>query len=100
MFCEEPPKSDIIEDGDGMEEETPTPHEDQMESDLEDFECDEEFEALNNQLDELDRALDSLEQKNDSIHSQLRELLDGSRQNRLEREENSGRASSPAPPAN
>ena len=38
------------------------------------------------QLDQLDKALDAMEQKNDSIHDQLRELLEDSKQARLELE--------------
>jgi len=45
-----------------------------------------EFSLLNQQLDQLDQALDAIEQKNDSIHSQLRELLQESKQARLELE--------------
>jgi len=47
-----------------------------------------EFAVLNRQLDQLDQALDAIEQKNDTIHDKLKELLEESRQARLELEEN------------
>eukprot|EP00090_Calanus_glacialis_P044507 TRINITY_DN7945_c0_g1_i1.p1 TRINITY_DN7945_c0_g1~~TRINITY_DN7945_c0_g1_i1.p1 ORF type:complete len:107 (-),score=44.56 TRINITY_DN7945_c0_g1_i1:86-373(-) len=43
-----------------------------------------EFSVLNRQLDQLDQALDAIEHKNDNIHDKLRELLEESRQARLE----------------
>ena len=45
-----------------------------------------EFSLLNQQLDQLDKALDAIEEKNDSINSKLRELLEESKQARLELE--------------
>ena len=43
-----------------------------------------EFTALDKQLDELNSVLDALEAKNDDIHGKLKELLESSRQERLE----------------
>lgn len=42
-----------------------------------------EFSLLDRQLDQLDRALDAIEEKNDSIHDKLKDLLEESRQARL-----------------
>merc|ERR1711892_182910 len=43
-----------------------------------------EFSVLNRQLDQLDQVLDAMEEKNDNIHDKLKELLEESRQARLE----------------
>merc|ERR1711892_932836 len=43
-----------------------------------------EFSVLNRQLDQLDKVLDAMEEKNDNIHDKLKELLEESRQARLE----------------
>ena len=43
-----------------------------------------EFTALDKQLDELNSVLDALEAKNDDIHGKLKELLESSRQERLQ----------------
>ena len=75
-------------DNDPIEEELPGGErmdEDDLEEELTEEEA-AEFSLLNQQLDQLDKALDAMEQKNDSIHDQLRELLEDSKQARLELE--------------
>ena len=75
-------------DNDPIEEELPggeRMEEDDLEEELTEEEA-AEFSLLNQQLDQLDKALDAMEQKNDSIHDQLRELLEDSKQARLELE--------------
>ena len=81
-------------DNDPMEEEPPLDSEEGMEAanadneDLVEEELTEdeieEFSVLNRQLDQLDKALDAIEEKNDNIHDKLKELLEESRQARLE----------------
>ena len=58
-------------------------NEDLVEEELTEDEI-EEFSVLNRQLDQLDKALDAIEEKNDNIHDKLKELLEESRQARLE----------------
>ena len=75
------------QDNDPMEEEE-LPEGEGMEDDMDEEELTEdeaaEFSVLNQQLDQLDKALDAMEQKNDAIHNQLRDLLEDSKQARLE----------------
>ena len=75
----DPVDEEELPEAEGMEE-------DDMDAEEEEMTEDEaaEFSLLNQQLDQLDQALDAIEQKNDSIHSQLRELLQESKQARLE----------------
>ena len=77
----DPVDEEELPEAEGMEE-------DDMDAEEEEMTEDEaaEFSLLNQQLDQLDQALDAIEQKNDSIHSQLRELLQESKQARLELE--------------
>ena len=77
----DPVDEEELPEAEGMEE-------DDMDAEEEELTEDEaaEFSLLNQQLDQLDQALDAIEQKNDSIHSQLRELLQESKQARLELE--------------
>ncbi|XP_075026454.1 bublin coiled-coil protein [Calonectris borealis] len=44
----------------------------------------EEFAAINSMLDQINSCLDHLEEKNDYLHACLKELLESSRQTRLE----------------
>ena len=78
----DPVDEEELPEAEGMEE-------DDMDAEEEEMTEDEaaEFSLLNQQLDQLDQALDAIEQKNDSIHTQLRELLQESKQARLELEE-------------
>ena len=75
------------QDNDPMEEEE-LPEGEGMEDDMDEEELTEdeaaEFSVLNQQLDQLDKALDAMEQKNEAIHNQLRDLLEDSKQARLE----------------
>lgn len=48
-----------------------------------------EFSTLDAELDRLNAVLDKLEEKNDSIHGQLKELLESSRNQRLQRDQQS-----------
>lgn len=75
---EEPP----LDSEEGMEAAT-ADNEDLVEEELTEDEI-EEFSVLNRQLDQLDKALDAIEEKNDNIHDKLKELLEESRQARLE----------------
>ena len=83
----------VENENDPMEEEPPFDSEEGMEEAAEgenvteeDLTEDEiaEFSVLNRQLDQLDHALDAIEQKNDNIHDKLKELLEESKQARLE----------------
>ena len=76
------------QDNDPMEEEELPEGEGMEEEDMDELTEDEaaEFSLLNEQLDQLDKALDAMEQKNDDIHNQLRDLLEDSKQARLELE--------------
>ena len=78
------------QDNDPMEEEELPEGEGMEEDDMDEEELTEdeaaEFSLLNEQLDQLDKALDAMEQKNDDIHNQLRDLLEDSKQARLELE--------------
>ena len=78
------------QDNDPMEEEELPEGAEMEEDDLDEEELTEdeaaEFSLLNEQLDQLDKALDAMEQKNDDIHNQLRDLLEDSKQARLELE--------------
>lgn len=78
------------QDNDPMEEEELPEGEEMEEEDMDEEELTEdeaaEFSLLNEQLDQLDKALDAMEQKNDDIHNQLRDLLEDSKQARLELE--------------
>ena len=76
---EEEPPFDSEEGMDAAEGE----NEDITEEDLTEDEI-AEFSVLNRQLDQLDQALDAIEQKNDNIHDKLKELLEESKQARLE----------------
>ncbi|XP_052084181.1 UPF0184 protein-like [Mytilus californianus] len=49
-----------------------------------------EYEHLNNTLDELDSWMTNIESKNDSLYSQLQELLQSSRETRLELQQLNG----------
>ena len=75
----DPMEEEELPEGEGMEEE------DMDEEELTEDEA-AEFSLLNEQLDQLDKALDAMEQKNDDIHNQLRDLLEDSKQARLELE--------------
>ena len=46
--------------------------------------CISEFTALDAQLNELNRALDAIEAKNEDIHGKAKELLETSRNERLQ----------------
>ena len=78
------------QDNDPMEEEELPEGEGMEEDDMDEEELTEdeaaEFSLLNEQLDQLDKALDAMEQKNNDIHDQLRDLLEDSKQARLELE--------------
>ena len=78
-------------DNDPVDDELPdqpinNDEDEEMEEDDEELSEEEaaEFSLLNQQLDQLDKALDAIEEKNDSINSKLRELLEESKQARLE----------------
>ena len=80
-------------DNDPVDDELPdqpinNDEDEEMEEDDEELSEEEaaEFSLLNQQLDQLDKALDAIEEKNDSINSKLRELLEESKQARLEME--------------
>merc|ERR1712241_687838 len=74
----DPVDEEELPEAEGMEEDDMDAEEEMTEDEAA------EFSLLNQQLDQLDQALDAIEQKNDSIHSQLRELLQESKQARLE----------------
>ncbi len=46
-----------------------------------------EFKDLHDTIDKLDSCLDKLEQRNDDLYSRMKELLESSRQTRLEIQE-------------
>ncbi|XP_045413600.1 bublin coiled-coil protein-like [Lemur catta] len=56
-----------------------------------------EYAAINSMLDQINSCLDQLEEKNDDLHARLQELLESSRQTRLEFQQQLGEP--PAMPA-
>ncbi|XP_069330818.1 bublin coiled-coil protein [Eulemur rufifrons] len=57
-----------------------------------------EYAAINSMLDQINSCLDHLEEKNDHLHARIQELLESSRQTRLEFQQQFGEDPSDASP--
>ncbi|XP_041666443.1 UPF0184 protein C9orf16 homolog [Cheilinus undulatus] len=53
-------------------------------NDDDEFDDEEEYEAINSMLDQINSYLDDLEERNDSLNGKLHELMESNRQARLE----------------